>query len=219
MSSPYWFPDWTDATVVIIACGPSLTADDVAEAFRDGVKTIAINDAWTVAPNADVLYACDWTWWAHKAPHLADFKGMRVRGTVPAKEEAQRLKPIQLNSALTPHPVRIRPEKFGRLEWSDDFVANGGNSAFQAANLAARWGAWKVILLGVDCIGPNRHFNGGKHTFPGAPDQSKGTIDDWLKAWRQAADQFRGAGVDVINASPASALVGYRKLTIREALA
>ena len=45
---------WTGETVAILATGPSLTVPDDA-AVRGRVRTIAVNDAVTIAPWADVL--------------------------------------------------------------------------------------------------------------------------------------------------------------------
>ena len=53
---------WPGATVACLGCGPSLNADQVV-LLRGRARVIAINDAWRVAPWADVLYGCDGRWW------------------------------------------------------------------------------------------------------------------------------------------------------------
>src|SRR4051812_2852413 len=56
---PRLFPN---STIVCIAGGPSLTPADV-DACQARARVIAINDAYRLAPWADVLYACDAKWW------------------------------------------------------------------------------------------------------------------------------------------------------------
>src|SRR5690606_36181457 len=56
---------WPQQTVVVVGGGPSLTAADVDRAASRPVRIIAINDAWRLAPRADLLYAADAPWWDH----------------------------------------------------------------------------------------------------------------------------------------------------------
>ena len=54
--------DWIGETVVCIGGGPSLTLADVTS-IAGKARVIAINDAYRMAPWADMLYACDLKWW------------------------------------------------------------------------------------------------------------------------------------------------------------
>src|SRR3990167_7469077 len=67
---------WAWETVVLIGGGPSLTQSDV-DYCRDKAKTIAVNDAYRLAPWADVLYACDRPWWDYHFPKLNGFEGQK----------------------------------------------------------------------------------------------------------------------------------------------
>src|SRR5262245_32226499 len=94
---PRLFPG---GTVACLATGPSLTRADVdlARAHCDGV--IAINDAYTLCPTADILYACDGKWWTwHKG--APTFKGLKYA----LKSDAARWAPsgvqILRNSGMT----------------------------------------------------------------------------------------------------------------------
>ena len=49
---------WAGDTCCILATGPSLTPDQ-AEYAKGKARVIAVNDAWRLAPWADILYACD----------------------------------------------------------------------------------------------------------------------------------------------------------------
>jgi hypothetical protein len=57
---------WEGKTVVCIAGGPSLTKEQLelvrAARERDAVRVIVINDAYLIAPWADVLYFADARW-------------------------------------------------------------------------------------------------------------------------------------------------------------
>jgi hypothetical protein len=58
---------------ICIASGPSLTQQDVDHCRSKG-KVYAVNNVHTLAPWADVLYACDQAWWdEHKS--VPDFPG------------------------------------------------------------------------------------------------------------------------------------------------
>ena len=47
---------------VVVASGPSLTAEDV-DYCRERAAVIVVNDNYKLAPWADVLYAADPEWW------------------------------------------------------------------------------------------------------------------------------------------------------------
>src|SRR5512139_1237105 len=64
---------WSDFCIVA-ASGPSLTPK-VADACK-GFHVVAVNDAYRLFPDADVLYACDPKWWdVHKG--VRKFAGER----------------------------------------------------------------------------------------------------------------------------------------------
>ncbi len=217
MTAPYWFPDWSGKPAVIVGTGPSL-ADADLQICTDRARMIVVNNAWQWKPDADALYACDWQWWAYHAPHVGSFSGLRVRGSIPSTEEMARLKPSELFRSSQPYGVRCAAKRDAPLQWLSDYTANGGNSGFQAANLAARWGAKRIILVGMDCDGPESHVKGGADGRPGRSVQGKGTIAAWLAAWRSSAPQFLAAGVDVINASGGSRIACFRKASLVDAL-
>ena len=60
---------------ICIASGPSLTQEDV-DYCRGKGKVYAVNNVYTLAPWADVLYACDQAWWdEHNG--VPDFAGQK----------------------------------------------------------------------------------------------------------------------------------------------
>ena len=75
MTTPHRItPEWTGETVAVLASGPSLDAATVAALKKH--KTIAVNRAHELAPNADILVALDGNW---PAEYRA-FKGRKITG-------------------------------------------------------------------------------------------------------------------------------------------
>lgn len=121
-----WWPDWSGETVVIAASGPSQNAADLS--LCRGVKVMAINETWRLAPFCDVLYACDARWWRVRGPQIDCLK---VSGE--------------------PH------EGCHNVNAKDWIPKGGNNSGYQALALAMAWGARRVILTGYDMQGTHWH--------------------------------------------------------------
>jgi hypothetical protein len=142
-------------TVVCLAGGPSLTQADV-DYCRGKATVIAINDAYRLAPWADVLYACDKRWWDwHKG--VGSFKGLKYALQRPALKWPG----VQILQNTGPHG----------LELKRNAVRNGKNSGYQAMNVAVHLGAKRIVLLGYDMHipqgGPSHWF--GEHPLGGPP--------------------------------------------------
>jgi len=203
-----WWPDLGGRTVAILASGPSITKEQCDVARGRGWYAIAINETWRIAQWAPALYGCDWQWWRSCRPLAGDYTGLRILGSLP-NTTAKR--PHLAHDMRWQEPLlRYVPVTAGcsRMIWSGRNIGAGSNSAFQAANLAARWGAKRIILLGVDCHSPNRHWH-GNHTFVEAPHQKHSLMKTWLRAWETAVEDFAARGIECINCSPSSALRAF----------
>lgn len=220
MSAPDWFPNWHGRTALVLGCGPSASAAPAMLAHAWGLPTIAINRAWMLARAAEVLYGADWHWWAYDGPQAEDFSGLRVRGSRPTTHQAARLTREQTALMNGAHEVRVEGKTVEDrpLRFDGDAIGNGGNSGLQAANLAARFGARRIVLLGIDCNAKNSHFFGGRYTFPEAAIQGDKTVTDWIEAWQRAAKHFADEGIRVINASMGSKVECFEKLPIEKAV-
>lgn len=142
---------WAGKAVVIIASGPSLTANDCALIEASGLPTIAVNSSWRLARFADVIYAGDEAWWGAYG-HEVD---------IPAE------KWTCSRQAAAKHRINHHN------------VVGPYNSAARAAQFAVERGASRVILLGVDCsLKHGIHWHGA-HTKTKNPDQQK--IKRWHK--------------------------------------
>ncbi len=200
-----WWPDLSGKTVAILASGPSMTKEQ-CEVVRDrGWYAIAINETWRLALWADMLYGCDWQWWRTCRPLQADFKGLRVLGSLPntTKKRAHLPSEMKWQEPLL-HYVPVRAG-YSKMLLGGREIGAGSNSAFQAANIAVRCNVSRLVLLGVDCHSPNKHWH-GNHSHPEAPHQKKTLMKTWMKAWELSVDQLAERKVEVVNCSLGSAL-------------
>lgn len=93
----------------------------------------------------------------------------------------------------------------------------GGNSGFQALNLAVQFGAKRIILVGFDMrldLGVHWHGPHGK----GLNNPRDILFASWRDALNGAAASLAGLGVEILNASPVSALTAYPIVDLREAI-
>lgn len=207
-ASPFWrIPRmWERQTVVCIGGGPSLTQAQV-DACRGRARVIAINDAYRLCPWADMLYFCDDQWWRwHRdRPDYRAFAGIKVT--------------LENGHAVDEPGVR-RFRNMGREGFNPepDGIKTGGNGGYQAMHVAAHAGAARIILLAYDMkpAGDGRTHWFGEHPKPTWPSVFENVM---LKTFPTLAPELMRRGVEVINATPGSALALWPIVTIEEALA
>jgi hypothetical protein len=102
---------------------------------------------------------------------------------------------------------------------SDDpaTLATGGTSGYAALNLAVLKGAKRIVLLGYDygLIDGQHHYHDAYPWHHQANDQS---WPSWAKQFDAMAPSLKELGVDVVNASPSSAISCFAKMSIEDAL-
>ncbi len=210
-----WWPDLSGQTVAILAAGPSITKEQCDVARGRGWYAIAINETWRIAQWAPARYGCDWQWWRTCRPRPDEFKGLCILGSLPnTNARRPHLAPDMRGQAETLRYVPVRAG-YGKFIWTGRDIGAGSNSAFQAANLASRWGASRLVLLGVDCHSPNRHWH-GNHNHPEAPHQKKSLMKTWIRAWEMAKPQLIERKIEVINCSPGSALKAFPMMRVED---
>lgn len=93
-----------------------------------------------------------------------------------------------------------------------DRVHFGGNSGFQAINLAFLWGAKRIVLLGFDC----KPVGGKAHWFGQHPEglTQVQPYDLWLEHYPQLAYDLKREGVQVVNCSRDTAITCFERATI-----
>lgn len=187
-------------TVVCIGGGPSLTPDDVEYCRGRADAVIAINDAYRLAPWAQVLYAADEQWWSwHKG--VSSFSGLKYSLQRHAAEWGVQILEQTGDQGLEPEPTGLR---------------TGLNSGYQAINLAVHLGAKRILLLGYDMsVGED----GRTHWFGNHPGQKKpSNYPNFAQAFPSMRHALAQLGVEVINCSRRSALDCFPRQPLREAL-
>jgi hypothetical protein len=179
-------------TVVCIASGPSLTAEDCELVRSSGLATIVTNTTFRMCPWATALMGYDVAWWKQHHKEVAEkFAGHKVSGVVDCKPYGARsLKLLKFNAF--------------------------GNSGCAAISLAVLAGSKKVVMLGFDC-----QHTGGKTHWHGdhpAPLGNAGSVNKWPQKFLQVAQYARRHGCQVINASRETALTMFPRVALEECL-
>lgn len=212
----YWeAPElWPGRLFVCIGGGHSLTQAQV-DACRQArwgghrVRVIAINDAYRLAPWADVLYFCDDKWWQWHNKKLAQWPGLivRLQGGHHDFGDA-RIK--VLRNLDEPHGLADRR----------DGLHHGRNSGYQAIGLAVHLGAARIVLLGYDMHAPLVGDRVKTHWFGDHPGGTSPAVYEVMKpCFETLPKPLAKRGVEVINATPGSALRVFPRLSIEQALA
>ena len=189
---------------VIVASGPS-AADarpHLLTAATLGWPIIVINESWRLAPYADLLYACDYAWWRDRAPPRTAFAGRRLAGEALAGE------------LLGIPTVQVMADCHQVLTQIPGIIGAGGNSGFQAVQIAVQAGARQIILVGFDYQAEHWH---GPHG-PGLNNPSGDQLTLWAGRLDAAAPRLAALGVQITDTSLTGALTAYPKLPLDHAL-
>lgn len=211
LARPHWIGglNWSGATVVILASGPSLSAEQVAlvKSWREpslARAVIAINTTFRAAPWADVVYGCDARWW--------DVYHAEVRMACPAASLWTAERPATERWGVNHIPNFRSPGLYRR----PGAIHQGMNSGYQAIGLAYQFGAARIVLLGYDM----QQTDGKSHHHG---DHPKGLVQGlpyplWLEAFPALAKDLREVGVSVVNATRATALRDFPLVSLEGAL-
>lgn len=200
------WPDWAFGTAVIIGTGPSVAQTPLIEA--QPAHCIAIKSTWRLAPWASILYGCDRGWWVeHRG--VPQFKGMKISASPSVCKVYRDIRQVK---RLLPR-AEILTGETGVIGCG--VPRGGGHSGFHAINLAVQFGAKRIVLVGFDMT-----LKRGAHwrTEYGSVKPDAKRVETWRVALDGCADQFKALGVEVINATPGSALTAYPMATLREAV-
>ena len=217
-------PNWKGETCVLIGGGWSLTFDQVAMVRAAGVRCIAINNAYLLAPWADVCYFADSHFWKDHVEGIAvpllslTAEQQRERFASFAGEKCS----IDGSGGNISDPgVHILKRKtvkgheaFG-VSTDPTALVTGRNSGFQALNLAILAGATKIILLGFDAkVGTD----GRSHLMPHRRPTPMDAYREYQCAMKRAENEVKALGVTVLNCSLHSAIDTWPKVRLEEAL-
>jgi hypothetical protein len=159
-----------------------------------------------------VVYGCDKAWWEYRRG-LPEFRGLKI---------------CWAGNGLLGHPD-IKRVEIARInapgkKYSDAIVTEtgtvgaGGNSGFQALNLAVQFGARRIILIGFDMTDASGVHWYGRNSWVGANNPDQGNFRRWIAAFEGAARQLERMGIAVVNASANSALTCFPKARLENVL-
>jgi hypothetical protein len=204
--TPFWEPDRSFAgrTIALIGGGPSLAALDL-EGLK-GHRFIAINSSCRkvrpIATQGDVLYFTDNSWNENRPELASNWPGPVIT--------ANRNVKVRLGEAVRYLDVLALTERMGT---GPDFVQ--ASSGHIAACLAAVMGAARIVMVGFEA----RAVNGRTH---GHNDYQQSDVSDFtdrfLPGWKHLAPVLQRMGVDVVNATPDSAITEFRFEPLARAL-
>lgn len=191
---PFWEPDraFEGLTVYIIGGGPSHAAIDL-DAMR-GERFIAVNSGCRkvrpIATEADMIYFHDNSWNENRPQLAADWPGPVVTPNRNTKarlgDAVRRLDIFKLTGAMHAMPDHVQ--------------ASSGHSA---ACLAAIMGAARVVLIGFEA----RLIDGRSHGHDDYTQHDVPAFDGrYIPGWRGLVPAFERMGVDLLNATPDSAI-------------
>jgi hypothetical protein len=204
-SSIAWWQDWRGQYAAVIASGPSVKKEQVAQ-LRGRVRVLAIKRNVDLAPWADAVYGCDAHWW-NSRQGLPEFKGLKLAYT----------SPLLMRGEIK--QIHIEREHDAILVKKPGEVGSGGNSGFQALNLAVQFGALGIMLIGFDMKpnGNSPHWY-GRNDWPGCANPMEHNYQRWQRAFDSSAPMLAELGVDVVNCSTFSALKHFRRASIADTL-
>lgn len=219
--STYWKVPvaWAGETVAVLASGPSMSAlRDSVQRLRGVCRVIAVNNQgirtqdhlgqWheAIAPWADVLYAADRKWWWENRDEAEKFEGLRV--SISQAGEAKLVLPFEVNILRNggQHGYDDRP----------DHIRTGCNSGYQAVQLAAKFGAKRVLLVGFDMRASGRYQHWfGEHKWRA---NHRSPYCTFLHMFNASAKVYAERGVEILNCTPGSALRCFDMADLNEVI-
>lgn len=198
-----WWQDWRGECVAIIASGPSVSKEQV-ELLRDRIHVIAIKNNVELVPWAEVVYGCDGPWWKHHNG-LPNYSGIKLchDGGMCTRFGLHKVEIKHIDKLLTDEPGTI---------------GSGGNSGFQAINIAAQFGATGILLIGYDMQANGKVHWYGRNIIKGMNNPGESNFKRWKLGFDAVAPTLSNLGIDVVNASPQSALKCFRYASVEAAL-
>ena len=183
-------PDWSGRTVVCIASGPSLTAEDCDAVRAAGHPAIVTNSSFRAAPWAAILFGYDSRWWR---AHIDEIRSIGFGGRLIS------------GSAVV---ASLGVETIHNAGWLRVYP----NSGACAISIAVSARAARVVLLGFDCApAPDGRMHWHADHPPVHGMTNCASIRGWPRHFQNVARDAERAGVEVVNASRETRLRCFRR--------
>lgn len=205
-SREYWLPDkrWLGDTVFVLGGGPSLADSSID--FKHIHKfgwLVAINSLFRTVPFSDAVFFTDYSWFT------GDWQDGTPRRRTLEKSQALLLTTSRQVKRLAPDRIKlIRVSGTGALK-------QGRSSGHTAISVVMSMGAKRVVLLGYDM----RFVEGRSHSHDEyACKNVKLYAKDFVPAFNGWNAWAKKTGVEILNATPGSALNEFKKIKLEEVL-
>lgn len=193
-----------DYTCYIVGGGPSLKNFDWAD--LEGKFVIAINRAYEVLPNAQIVYFTDKQFWRDHQKGLLAHKGKKAKGAI--------------GNTWIGHPEVHEYWLSGPqgLDTTKDQIRHGYNSAYAALNMAAaHLGFKKIYLLGLDMKWGNSNNPTTSHWHSGyVKRDAESVYTKMMKAYDTIILPLQQLNVQVYNVTLDSKLKAFPKVSFVE---
>lgn len=152
-----------------------------------------------------MVYGCDPAWWKHRLG-LPKYQGLKVTwADLPDYPDIRRVKiPKDPQGGFC---AQMLFDETGT-------VGGGGNSGFQAINLAAQLGAASILLIGFDMSDRSGVHWYGRNNWSQANNPDENGFRNWRGAMLRAAPVLKARGVEVIDCSLQGALHCFPKVAL-----
>jgi hypothetical protein len=154
-----------------------------------------------------MVYGCDPAWWKHRLG-LPKYQGLKVTWA---------------GSNLSDYPdIRtVRIPKAKGTGFADEMlfdevgtIGAGGNSGFQAINLAVQLGAARILLIGFDMSDAAGVHWYGRNNWSQANNPDPDCFKRWTGSLLRAVPVLKARGVEVIDCSLQGALHCFPKVAL-----
>lgn len=172
----------------------------VAEMVPPGsVRTIAINRSFELVPWAECLYAADSGFWS-TYPAASKFDGWKFCADPHVRYINGNVYPVTISA-----DPRTGTRSTEMIKGPVGTIGGGSNSGFQAVNLAAQFGASRILLC-LDYRG--KHWHEDHPRSLRNPEQKQ--LRDWANLLDRQASLLASWGIEVLNMAPDSALRAFK---------
>ena len=205
------WPQWS-GVVLLVGGGPSLLGFDFERLVHPRWTVVGVNQALFDAP-VHAGFSIDHGFIERRQEALREFANTRALYLCPPPTWADKI------AGWVPNAFHYGSNDRGFTFDQGKLHRFGGTSGYAALNMAAQSGAKRIVLLGYDYGGKD----GRQHYHDAYVNERRdGNLHDWGGWVVRYSDAVAAAlavrGIEVINASPSSAIKVFKKMTIDEAL-
>jgi len=194
---------WEGGTAFILGGGPSLLSD-LSCIHKE--RVVGVNQAFRLGSWVDVCYFGDCHFYSENLEDLRQFGGLIVSS-------------CQRDGRGWGFVRRVRRSKdkpFGIESKRSDSIAWNNNSGASAVNIAYWLGAKRIVLVGFDM-----HPEKGRHNWHDLyPKRQRGfnPYPRHMICWPIIAKDAKQLGIEILNATPGSAIQDFPYIELNEAI-